>query len=170
MSQEGIDKEKERPILEVWKTVTLGRRISGREYRAVLDARGITVNDDADVLLDMMPIGQGEVDLVIVTEEMLGEAARDKKSLDQLIQDWGLEKCPAEVGPALLLAGTLDSSSDRVYRIGMDPIEDTLGHPVAFVVDSIDGQQELRGLDLYSGGVWPKEWSWIFMKPRAVQT
>ena len=152
---------------KIRKTIKLGLHKSPKEYRKTFAGK-CEIGIYAGQILDETPVSQDEVaiGLVFVMGRQLGfkrSACRDAIYAHAL--ELGLEKCPAEVGPALREQYPDQPMGEGVV-IGMDPIADSGGDLRVFGVEHYDG-----GLWLYGGRgnpdrVWNPDDLWVFALSR----
>jgi hypothetical protein len=154
-----------KPELKIFKTLTLGLHKSPKDYRKALESAGFRIGDYASQILNKISVAKAktEVDLVLVTVAELGfkDGARRDAIYARAIE-LGLERCPAEVGPALRLA-TKDSPW---ILVGMEPITDSDGSLSVFsVVVGSDGRWLSSGCG-FPGSFWGGGGRWVFVRPR----
>lgn len=92
-------------------------------------------------------------------------------------QDFGLELCPAEVGPQLSLQ-YCDQPDGEYLHIAMNPIQDSTDHLNVFLVSNFNGVKWLCGYRGYAechtpengggspGHFWFGNARWVFVQPR----
>ena len=151
----------------VWKTIKLGLHNSSKEYRNALKAGKYQIGTYAGQILDKTPISQEEieVDLVLVTGTQLGFKANVRRdAIYERALERGLQKCPAEVGPALREQYT-DQPMREWVLIGMDPIAGSGGGLRVFVVGHDVRGQWLYGDDGDPDHVWDPGPQWVFVLP-----
>jgi len=124
--------------LKVWKTVKLGVHKTADGYREALKKAGRKIGDWANDILGKPQFTcaqeETDVDLVMLTVAELGfkDGARYADICARALS-WGLELCPAEVGPALRLQYG-DQPRDEWVRVGMEAITDSDGYLSIFAV------------------------------------
>ncbi len=113
----------EQKTFPVLATVTLGRLKRGHLYLEALRHVNVLFANSAESLLPRVPCAETnrEVDVVAVSPADLGINAYDRcERFLQAANDYGLELCPAEVAPALLIVWKPDKS----LRFAMEQIVD----------------------------------------------
>ncbi|OHA69269.1 MAG: hypothetical protein A3J57_01810 [Candidatus Wildermuthbacteria bacterium RIFCSPHIGHO2_02_FULL_49_12b] len=115
-----LRKEEPWPKFTVWKTIKLGM-----EHRALdFDARRIRILQDVLVSFNTVSFAVTvvEVELVVLTTTERGfKVVPRYEDIWRRALEWGLELCPAEVGPQLRLQ-YLDQPRDDRLRIAMNPV------------------------------------------------
>jgi hypothetical protein len=117
---------KKPPELLPWARVTLGLYKNPTICREALKEAFLKTSGHADELLDMIPFSQREVelDLCAIDFKAAGFSNRPKRwELQAVGLSWGLELCPAEVGPALLIQGPQKIWWSSNYEVVMDPLK-----------------------------------------------
>ena len=158
------------PALPVWKTVVLGRYRNHAEYIVNLGLVGFRMSDSAIRILAKTPIAKAEttVDLVRATVHQMGfPNGGTNAEIHVWVEGQGFSKCPAEVGPALREQYPDQPRGERIC-VGMEPTEDSFGHPSVFSVVRnsrwFDFDKGLL-LDTYragSKGLWHPEDTFVF--------
>lgn len=158
------------PVIErpAWKTIRLGVHKNADEYRKAIKAVGGKISDWANDILGKPAFTVADqlmdIDLVVVTVAELGfPKGATRADIYKRAAEFGLEPCPAEVGPALRLQ-YLDQPKGEWLRIAMEPIVVSLGGPYIFRVERDDS-----GLWLHFGydnpdGVWGAGSQWVFAR------
>lgn len=158
------------PIINrpAWKTIRLGIHKHADEYREAIKTAGGRISDWADDILGKSAftvIGQPtDIDLVIVTVAELGyEKGATRADIYKRAAEFGLEPCPAEVGPALR-EQYMDQPKGEWLLIAMEPILDSDGDPSIFAVG-----RDAHDLCLYSdygrpGSLWSPVYRWVFVR------
>ena len=152
----------------VWKTLTLGRLASVVIYRAALKANGYPVGDYASQMLDKVVVAaaETEVDLVNVSVAELGfKDGATYEAICTRAKEFGLNRCPAEVGPKLRLEYT-DQPYGEWLRIAMEPITDSGGYLYIFGVDYDCGDRWLYGDGGDPDFFWDGSFRFVFVRPR----
>lgn len=168
LSGELVVKMAERSFaIAIWKTITLGVHQSSSEYRKALQINGYRIGDYADHILNKVKVSETEtqLDLVVKTVAELGfkDGARRDTIYTRAIE-FGLELCPAEVGPALRLAYK-DQPYGEWLRIAMEPIAASGGRLEVFVVRGAGGRW-LYGGSGAPDSFWFADSRWVFVAPR----
>ncbi len=154
--------------LKVWKTIKLGLRKSPGEYRQALLAGKFCIEDYANQILGKTPVSQEEVevDLVLATDLQLGFKVNTRRdAIYERVSKLGLQRCPAEVGPALR-EQYKDQPMDEWVLIGMDPIPGSDGRLIVFTVGRGDNGLWLHGNNGSPGSVCNPGVKWVFVLPR----
>lgn len=134
--------------------------LSREELRAELAARGVGLNEHAELLLATEAFDLQPARVVAVTTRTPSELGRpDGATLPEvfrLAQDDGLLLCPLDTGPYLRLALTdQEASTDSVMSAGRSPqgaltlasevVSPDDDHPKGFYLRVVDGRPWLRG-------------------------
>jgi hypothetical protein len=154
--------------LKTWKTIKLSLQKSPEEYRRALEAGKYQIGTYASQILDKTPVSQEEVevDLVIMTGSQLGfKVATRRDLIYKRALELGLQKCPAEAGPALREQYP-DQPMGEWFLIGMEPIADSDGALEAFSVGHGGCGLWLSGSSGYPDSVWNPDLHWVFVLPR----
>ncbi len=145
-----------------WRTVKLGKHTSVDLFMKALKKAGMKINDwGMDILKrTVLATELVEIELVRVSVADLGfTGATRRDEIYRRAQEFGLELCPAEVGPALR-EQYLDQPLGEWLLIGMDPIVDSDGCLSVFFVGRSDGDRWLftsigrPDYAWYPGSVW----------------
>ncbi len=119
--------------LTVWQTIKLGTGLkTADDFRLAASRWNLQVGPDANRLLnseDFIITDEClETRLVIVSVSSLGfdQTGETLSSIFQKAERLGLKKCPPELGPQLYLQNTKSLSGSEWFRVGMDPISDSL--------------------------------------------
>ena len=150
----------------VWKTVKLGTCKTPGAYYMALKEAGVNISPLCSGTLDRITCSKGEIDLDLVALSVADLGLKEDARYTNICakaQEFGLELCPAEVGPALRLQYG-DQPEGEELRIAMKDLIDCSGDLDIFVVEH-DG----NGLLLYSLGcpdlVSNVGCSLVFIKP-----
>ncbi len=161
-------------VLNVWKTVTLGRFANSFALRNALDAASCGTGDLAEEVLARpaftLASTRTDVDLVVVSAAALG-LATETVSLREVYdraERLGLSLAPAEVGPELRLQ-YLDQPIGEFLHIGMKPIVTWGGDPVIFVVVNGGAGLILIGKNVSADDQIPARSAFLFVRPREPQ-
>lgn len=146
------------PEFPIWKTVRLGTCKSSSGYAKALRSAGMRIGGWGGDILSKISYSKEEIDLnlVVLSVAELGfkEGATYVEICAKAIQ-LGLELCPAEVGPALLLQyGDPPQRGERLY-IAMEAISNRLNYRCIFTVEHNAG----AWLDGDNGGHLVHFWS-----------
>lgn len=157
--------------LEIRKTIKLGTGLkTADDFRRALRDGGFRLSDWASDILGKPAFKvageETEIDLVKVTVAELG--FRKGARLDQIYdraKKLGLELCQPEVGPQLRLQYQ-DQPNGEWILVAMEPIIDSSGTPLVFVVVRDGSTLLLHGHWGPSDGVWFPDQRWAFCRPR----
>jgi hypothetical protein len=158
----------------IWKTITIGEYKGANAIRAAIDAApcAIGMGDQADEIIGRpaFPFSRAKVDIDLVVVSVAGLGfGPDGASLRDIYAragTFGLELCPAEVGPILRL-NYLDQPLGEFLHVAMRPVATYDGELVDFTLGNGGSALLLIGGDarpdfVLTGGV-----RMIFMRPRA---
>jgi hypothetical protein len=158
----------------IWKTITIGEYRGANAIRAAIDAAPcpIAIGDQADEILGRpaFPFSRTkvDVDLVVISVAELGFGP-DGASLRDIYTragTFGLELCPAEVGPILRL-NYLEQPLGEFLHVAMRPVATYDGELVDFTLGNGGSALLLIGGDARSEFVLTGAVRIIFMRPRA---
>lgn len=169
LSGKTVVKEEDRQF-KVWRTIKLGTPglKTAEDFRRAIKDNGMKIGDWANDILGQpgftVADEETEIDLVCLTVAELGfkDGARRDKIYTEA-QKFGLQLCPAEVGPQLRLQYKDQSSGEWIF-VAMDPITASGGGLRVFRVGR-DG----RGLWLDGdygnpGSFWGGGDRWVFAR------
>jgi hypothetical protein len=157
----------------IWKTVTIGEYKGANAVRAAIDAAPcpIAMGDLADEILGRpaFPFSRTkmEVDLVVVSVSELGFGP-DGTTLHDIYAragTFGLDLCPAEVGPILRL-NYLDQPLGEFLHVAMRPVATYAGELIDFTLGNGGSTLLLIGGDANPDGVFTGAVRFVFMRPR----
>jgi len=158
------------PIIErpAWKIVKLGIHKNADEYRTAIKSAGGRISNWADDILSKPAFTVSDqptdIDLVLVTVAELGyEKGATRAEIYKRAAEFGLEPCPAEVGPALR-EQYMDQSKGEWIIVGMEPIVGSYGDPFIF---DVEHDANALWLDDNYGGpddVWDADIRWVFVR------
>jgi hypothetical protein len=176
---------------ETWKTIEIGTGLRTPEHfrEAVKEANeseairarkmAIRLSINAKEVLLRPAFSFAEeyrlVDLVKVSHRQFGFTRKAPRiEIYTRAEEFGLQKCPAEVGPQLRLQYLFQPQKERL-AIGMEPIRGEHtdrtgearpgGYLDLFLVDHDASSLWLRAGPGNPGGFWDDEFQWIFMNP-----
>ena len=133
-----------------------------------MKANGHRVGDYASQMLDMVVVASAktEVDLVVASVAELGfkSGATYEAICTRAKKEFGLERCPAEVGPKLRLE--YNQPYGELLRIAMEPISDSSGGLYIFGVDYDNNNRWLYGYYGYHDYFWYGIYRFVFVRPR----
>jgi hypothetical protein len=161
------------PAIPVWKTITIGELAGVNAVRAAMDAApcAIFIGDWADEILGRPAFpfrrAKTELDLVVVTVAQLGfgEQGAAIGHIHARSITFGLELCPAEVGPILRLS-YLDQPPGEFLHIAMLPVARYSGELVDFTLGNGGTGLLLIGGNARPDVVLPGSIRFVFVKPR----
>jgi hypothetical protein len=158
----------------IWKTITIGQYKGANAIRAAIDAAPcpIAKGDQADEIIGRpaFPFSRTklDVDLVVVSVAELGFGP-DGASLRDIYAragTFGLELCPAEIGPILRL-NYLDQPLGDFLHVAMRPVATYAGELVDFTLGNGGSALLLIGGDARPDLVLTGAVRVILMRPRA---
>jgi len=154
----------------VWKTIKLGTGLkTAEEFRRALRDGGFRISGWASDILGnpafKVASEETEVDLIKVTVAELGfkEGVR-RDQIYERAKEFGLELCPAEVGPQLRLRYK-DQPNGEWILVAMEPIFASDGNPRLFPVGRNDSGLWLSSRWGGPGGFWRTDRRWVFCRP-----
>ncbi len=112
---------------KVWKTIKLGTGFkTADDFRQALKTGSFSIGNWANYILDKPDFTvapeETEVDLVVISVADLGfKNGATTRDIYERASKFGLERCPAEVGPQLRLQYT-DQPSGEYLFIAMEPV------------------------------------------------
>jgi hypothetical protein len=157
----------------IWKTITIGEYKGANAVRAAIDAAPcpIAMGDWADEILGRpaFPFSRAklDIDLVVVSAAQLGFGP-DGASLHDIYaraDTFGLDLCPAEVGPILRL-NYLDQPLGEFLHVAMRPVATYGGELVDFMLGNGGSALLLIGGDANPDGMFTGAVRFVFMRPR----
>lgn len=164
-----LEGKSEKPVFSIWKTIKLGTGLkTADDFRSVLKRDGFRVGDWANDLLGRPAFKaeseEREVDLVRVSVAELGfpnDATR--ADIYKRALEFGLELCPAEVGPQLRLRYSNQPMGEWLL-IGMEPIADSDGDLKVFDVARHGDGIWLHGHCGHPVDFWSGDSQWVFTR------
>jgi hypothetical protein len=154
-------------VFQTWKTIVLGRRKTAEDYRKSIKAHR-RVDNYANHLLGKTSIAEIEVEVDLVRASVKDLGFKKKIRLNAIIAralSYGLEKCVAEVGPALADQYS-DQPKGEYLAIAMDAITGLGGYPSIFGVRRVDCGPWLGTCDRYPASVYDPDDVFVFVRPR----
>jgi len=156
---------------KTWKTIKLGTGIKDANgFCTALKKAGCKVTDLAKDMLSKPAFTvttEKKVELILVSITDLGfKMSATRANIYNQAKKFGLELCPAEVGPQLRLQYNRQPKYERL-AIGMEPIADYDGNFRIFGVDRFDGHKRwLNGYpaDGYTFSLWRVSHRWVFVR------
>jgi hypothetical protein len=158
-------------VLEIWKTISLGRFENSFALRNALHAAGCGIGDLAEEILARpaftLAADKTEVDLVVVSAKQLGFVVESAPLIDiySRAEKLGLSIAPAETGPELRLQ-YFDQPTGEFLHVGMKPITTWRGDPVIFVVANGGAGLVLIGQNGGADTKIPVSSDFLFVRPR----
>ena len=169
LAGETMAKETEHEF-DIWKTIKLGTGFkTADEFRRALRDGGFRISGWASDILGnpafKVASEETEVDLIKVTVAELGfkEGVR-RDQIYERAKEFGLELCPAEVGPQLRLRYK-DQPNGEWILVAMEPIFASDGNPRLFPVGRNDSGLWLSGYWSDPDRFWPADSQWVFCRP-----
>ncbi len=158
----------------IWKTITIGEYKGPNAVRAAIDAAPcpIAMGDWADEILGRpaFPYSRTKVDLdlvvVSVAELGFGPHGAPLRDIYARAGTFGLELCPAEVGPILRL-NYLDQPLGEFVHVAMRPVAAYRGDLVDFTLGNGGSALLLIGGDARPDLVLTGSVRFVFVRPRA---
>lgn len=152
----------------IWRKLQIGFLEPVESLREVLRDGSFKVSEYASQILNRIEVGRSvtDLELTVVTQADLGFAkGATFENMVARAKGYGLEKCPAEVGPYLRLIYKDQPKGERL-RIAMEPVADLGGGLVVFSVGrGVDGLWLLA--DWFSPqSVWNPHVRWVFARSR----
>ena len=158
----------------IWKTITIGQYKGANAIRVAIDAAPcpIAIGDQADEIIGRpaFPFSRTKVDIdlvvVSVTDLGFGPDGAPLRDIYARAGTFGLELCPAEVGPILRL-NYLDQPLGEFLHVAMRPVATYDGELIDFTLGNGGSALLLIGGEarpdlVLTGGVRV-----IFLRPRA---
>ena len=151
-----------------WRKLQIGLLRSVESLRQLLVDDGFKISEYAAQILNKVKLVKGitELELVVVTQADLGFA--EGTTFENMVlraKDYGLEKCPAEVGP-YLRSIYKDQPKGEWLRIAMEPIADSGDYLSVFDVVR-DGDDLWLGTGWFGPQcVWCPDDRWVFVRSR----
>lgn len=152
----------------IWRTVKLGvGSKTGTAFTKAFTKAGMKVSDWAKDVLNRPAFTvapeETELKLVRVTVAELGfENGATRADIYARAEEFGLDLCPAEVGPQLRLQYA-DQLTDEYLLVGMEPITDSDGSLNVFNVGHDDDGRWLRSGHGHADVVWRGDDQWVFV-------
>ena len=169
LAGETMAKETEHEF-DIWKTIKLGTGFkTADEFRRALRDGGFRISGWASDILGnpafKVASEETEVDLIKVTVAELGfkEGVR-RDQIYERAKEFGLELCPAEVGPQLRLRYK-DQPNGEWILVAMEPIFASDGRPGLFFVGRPASGLWLGGRWGRPGLFWRADDQWVFCRP-----
>jgi len=169
LAGETMAKETEHEF-DIWKTIKLGTGFkTADEFRRALRDGGFRISGWASDILGnpafKVASEETEVDLIKVTVAELGfkEGVR-RDQIYERAKEFGLELCPAEVGPQLRLRYK-DQPNGEWILVAMEPIIDSGGFPGLFSVVRFVSKLWLRSGWGDPAFFWAADSRWVFCRP-----
>ncbi len=151
----------------VWKTIRLGTGLkTADDFRNALKASGNQISDWAKDILGQPAFTASaeevEVNLVLVSVAELGfKDGATRRDIYARAKEFGLELCPAEVGPQLRFQYK-DQPKGEWLLIGMEPITGSDGSLNVFSVERDGYGQWLYGSYGEPGHFWHGNYRLVF--------
>jgi hypothetical protein len=152
----------EKHAFPILATVTLGRLRKGYLYLEALRHMNTLFANSVEEIVPKIPCAEvrREVDLVVLTPSEAGLPMADQYDRFLAVAvEQGLELCPAEVGPALLVA----RQPDAWLYIAMEPIPNGAGLGVKLQLGTMWGK---RCLSTQAPSFVGPDDRWVFVQPK----
>ena len=126
--------------LPVWRTITIGTGLrTADDFRHALTSAGYRIGTWANDILGKPAFtaaaAESPLDLVVASVAELGfRNGATTADIYARAKSFGLELCPAEVGPQLRLQYADQPYGEWLF-IAMEPISDSVGYPFIFDVE-----------------------------------
>ena len=157
---------KENPWEKILRTIEIGTYSDVRALRQAIEASGAELGNWAGDVLNRTPLSKSKqfLNLVVLSVKELGfpDGAQLQDIYEAATCNWGLELCPAEVGPQLRLQ-YLDQPEGEWLIIAMNPICDSDGDPSLFYVRCDGGTRWLSARFGDPGGFWGASHRFVFV-------
>ena len=151
-----------------WRKLQIGLLRSVEALRRLLVDDGFKISEYAGQILNKVKLIKSitELELVVVTQADLGfPEGTTFENMVLRAKDYGLEKCPAEVGPYLRSVYKDQPNGERL-RIAMEPISVSGGFLDVFYVAHDGDGQWLRTRWFDPQVVWDPDGRWVFVRSR----
>jgi hypothetical protein len=161
------------PILSIWKRITVGTRKGVNDIRNAFDSARIRVGDSADEILGRPGFSfsktEAQVNVVLFTAAELEfqEGYIPLAEIYRRAAEFGLELCPAELGPQLRLQ-YLDQPVGEALHLAMHPIPTYRGDLVDLTVANGGAGLLLLGGDGSPGFKAHTSIKFVFVRPSQV--
>ena len=157
----------------IWKTITIGKYKGANAVRAAIDTAPcpIAMGDWADEILGRpaFPFSRAKLDItrrVSAAELGFGPDGASLHDIYARADTFGLDLCPAEVGPILRL-NYLDQPLGEFLHVAMRPVATYGGELVDFTLGNGGSALLLIGGDAHPDGVFTGAVRFVFMRARA---
>jgi len=159
----------------IWQTIKVGvePRTKDGFYKALEEGRYLGGRDPFSGITLPVVEEETELDLVALSGIGLGfDEDTNLKSIYARAKELGLELCPAEIGPRLMLANIF-MHDFKYFYIGMKPLEDSDGDIAIFAASYCGGYLDLVTYEsdlLWNAKIFAGKYSdsyvWVFVRPR----
>ncbi len=153
----------------VWRSIKIGTGLkTADDFRRALTSAGFRIGTWANDILGKPAFtaaaAESTLDLVVASVAELGfRNGATTADIYARAKSFGLELCPAEVGPQLRLQYA-DQPYGEWLRIAMEPISDSVGYPSIFDVVHDDYGRWLSGYFGYPGNFWHGHYRFVFVR------
>jgi len=127
---------------DVWKTIKLGTGPKNAgDFRKIIKDNGFSISDYGNDILGQpaftVATEETELDLVVVSVAELGfKVGATRELIYVRAKEFGLDLCPAEVGPQLRLQYK-DQPNGEWFIVAMEPIISSVGDLRLFDVEQV---------------------------------
>jgi hypothetical protein len=156
-------------VWKTWKTINLGTGLqTADDFHKAFKKAGMKIGDWANNILGKPAFTtttcETEVELVLASVAELGfKDGATRKNIYIRAKEFGLDLCPAEVGPQLRLQYT-DQPKGEWLVIAMEPITDSDGSLNLLNVELGDDECWLNANYGFPGGVWNGNNRFVFLR------
>ena len=151
-----------------WRKLQIGLLWSVDSLHQLLVDDGFKISEYAGQILNKAKLVKGvtELELVVITQVDLGfPEGTTFENMVLRAKEWGLERCPAEVGPYLRLVYK-DQPKGEWLRIAMEPIADSGGGLGVFDVGHDDDGLWLHTSWFVPQYIWDPDDRWVVVRSR----
>ncbi len=169
LAGELVVKPASKKVFPIWKTIKLGTGLkTADDFREAIKDRGMKIGDGANDILGKpqftVVTKETELDLVVISVAELGfKSGATREQIYARAKEFGLDLCPAEVGPQLRLQYQ-DQPDGEWLVIAMEPIIASVGDLELFSVKRYDSDLWLRGVYDYPASVWYAAHRFVFSR------
>ncbi len=166
--------ETQEHVWKTWKTIKLGTFKNVKEIRQALKAGGNNIGDWANDILGkpafVVSVNEQDVELINVSVGELGfKQGACYADICKCAFKFGLDLCPAEVGPQLRLQYK-DQPKGTYVAVAMNVITGSGGGLLVFCVRCRGDGEQCLGADYGSAGiVWNADHRFVFLRRKSTQ-
>lgn len=152
----------------IWRKLQIGFLGPVESLHEVLRDGSFKVSEYASQILNGIKVGRSvtDLELTVITQADLGFT--EGTTFENMVarsKGYGLEKCPAEVGPYLRLIYR-DQPKGEWLRIAMEPVAGSDGFLDVFYVERDDDGLWLSASWFNPQSVWNPHGRWVFARSR----